>query len=175
MKKTKNQELLRNVKRDLREFPCYKVVDGKLVKIPAPPSWMWVHLHHYIRTTWIEDNPEKWEQIKHLQKLIYLPPVMHIELHNKHSRFKEKYGIEIQELLFDWRTYMLDAKTARTKANANGVKLRLEHVEKQILRAIDKGNTDVFIYGTVDNSILEELKKHNYDYDIQKTGTKIMW
>ncbi len=170
-----SESLLRNVKQDLKEFPCYKIENGRLVQIPTPPCWMWVHLHHYIRTGWISRNPDKWAQVKHLQKLIYLDPVMHSELHNKHSKFKEKYGIEIQELLFDWRTYMLDAKTARQKSQTNGVKLRLEHVERQIQKAIDKGNTDTFIYGTVDKQVLEELEKHNYSYDIQQTGLKIMW
>lgn len=170
-----SKEYLRNIKRDLAEFPCYEVKNGKLVPIPTPPSWMWVHLHHYIRTGWIKQNPEKFEQVRHLQKLIYMDPVMHIELHMKHSRFKEKYGIEIKELLFDWREYMLDAKTARVKSHVNDVKNRLEHVEKLIKKAIDKGETDAFVHGELDKSILEELDSHGYSYDKQVNGYKIMW
>lgn len=168
-------ELLRNIERDLREFPCYKVSNGKLVRIPTPPYWKWVHLHHYIRTTWIKWNPEKWVQVKHLQKLIYLEPIMHIELHNKHSRFKEKYGIEIKELLFDWREHMLDAKTARTKSKTNGVKLRQEHIEKLIEKAVNKGDTSTFVLGEVDDSILQKLEEHHYEYEKQANGLKIMW
>ena len=175
MKKKLNKALLRNVKRDLQEFPCYKVEGGKLIPIKTPPQWMWVHLHHYIRTKWIERNPDKWEQVKHLQKLIFLDPVMHTELHSKHSKFKEKYGIEIKELLFDWRDYMLDAKTARAKSHVNDVKNRQEHVEKLISKAIDKGETEAFILGDLDRAILEELDKHGYTYDKQVNGYKIFW
>lgn len=170
-----NRELIRNIKRDLELYPCYKLVNGQLVRIPTPPQWQWVHLHHFIRTKWIEKNPDKWEKVKHLQKLIYLEPVIHMELHNKHSKFKEKYGIEIKELLFDWREYMLDAKTARAKSHINDVKNRLEYVEKLIKKAIDKGDTETFILGELDKSILDELDQHGYSYDKQVNGYKIMW
>lgn len=173
--KKRNQELNRNIVQDLKEFPCYKVEHRTLVRIPTPPSWMWVHLHHYIRTGWIKRNPEKWEQVKHLQKLIFLNPVMHLELHNKHRKFKEKYGIEIKELLFDWREFMLDARIAKNKSNANGVKLRLEHVEKLIDKAVAKGETSAFVLGEIDKSILEKLAEYHYEYEFQANGLKIMW
>lgn len=175
IKKKLDPEYLRNIKRDLEQFPCYEVRNGRLVRIPTPPQWKWVHLHHFIRTGWIKRNPDKWEQVKHLQKLIYMDPVMHIELHNKHSKFKEKYGIEIKELLFDWREYMLDAKTARAKSHTNDVKNRQEHVEKLISKAIDKGDTETFVLGELDKAILEELDKHGYTYDKQANGYKIFW
>ena len=175
MKKKLTSELIRNVKRDLSEFPCYRVEKGQLVRIPTPPMWMWVHLHHYIRTGWIKRNPEKWEQVKHLQKLIYLEPVMHMELHSRHSKFYEKYGIEIKELLFDWREYMLDAKIARKQADENDIKNRQEHVEKLISKAVKDGKTYCFVTGEVADKILEELDKHGYSYDKQPTGYKIMW
>ena len=170
-----NRELIRNIKRDLELYPCYKLVNGQLVRIPTPPQWQWVHLHHFIRTKWIEKNPDKWEQVKHLQKLIYLEPVIHMELHNKHSKFKEKYGIEIKELLFDWREYMLDAKIARKQSNENDIKNRQEHIEKLISKAIKEGKTYAFVTGEVADRILDELEKHGYSYDKQPTGYKIMW
>ena len=100
----------RDIKAELNEFPCYLFKNGVLVRIPPPNNWHGLHLHHFITTQWQQNNPEKFEQVKHLQKLIFMDPKMHMELHAKHSKFKEKYGIEIDELLFDWRKYMISAK-----------------------------------------------------------------
>jgi len=60
--------------------------------------------HHYIRTQAIRNNPEKYtkEFLKEHQKLFLLPRNMHAELHAKHSKFYEKYGIKIKDLLYDY-------------------------------------------------------------------------
>ena len=61
--------------------------------------------HHYIRTQEIRNNPEKYteEFLNEHQKLFLLPRVMHNELHGKHSRFFEKYGIRKSDLLFSYK------------------------------------------------------------------------
>ena len=66
---------------------------------------------------------------------------MHRELHARHSRFKEKYGIEIDKLLFDWRKYMISADKAREKSAVNSIKLKIEHIEKLINREVGKGHS----------------------------------
>ena len=61
-------------------------------------------IHHYIRTQAIRNNPEKYtkEFLKDNQRLYLLPKNMHAELHAKHSKFYEKYGINIKDLLYDY-------------------------------------------------------------------------
>ena len=100
---------------------------------------------------------------------------MHMELHAKHSKFKEKYGIEIDELLFDWRKYMITAKQAREKSDANSIKILKEEIEKLITKAIDKGLHAVFKSGQIPNSIKEELRYAGYDLEECPTGLKVMW
>lgn len=165
----------RNINAELNEFPCFEVVNGRLVRIPPPKNWYGLHLHHYITTQWQQNNPEKFEQVRHLQKLIFMPPQMHMELHAKHSKFKEKYGIEIKELLFDWREYMISAKQAREKSDANSIKLLREEIEKLINKAIDKGLCAVFKSGQIPDSIKEELQCAGYDLEECPTGLKVMW
>ena len=165
----------RDIKYDLAHYPCYEVRNGKLVRIPTPQNWRGVVLHHYIRTSWIEKNPEKFIEVEHLQKLIFIPKDMHDELHAKHSKFKEKYGIEIKELLFDWREYMISADKARAKSEANSLKLIEADIEKLINRAIEKGLKAVFKTGQVPEEVQEKVIAAGYDIELCPTGMKIMW
>lgn len=165
----------RDIQYDLAHYPCYEVKNGKLVRIPTPHDWRGVVLHHYIRTTWIEHNPEKFIEVAHLQKLIFIPRNMHNELHNKHSRFKEKYGIEIQELLFDWREYMISAKQAKAKSDANSLKILESEIEKLINRAVEKGLKYAFKQGQIPQEIQDKVIAAGYDIELCPTGMKIMW
>lgn len=54
----------RNVKEELKIYPCFKFENGKLIEIRPPEKWSGVHLHHYITTQWQQKNPEKFEQVK---------------------------------------------------------------------------------------------------------------
>lgn len=165
----------RDIAYDLSHYPCYEVKDGKLIRIPTPTSWHGVVLHHYIRTGWIDDNPEKFEQVRHLQKLIFMPRNMHNELHAKHSRFKEKYGIEIKELLFDWREYMISAKKAREKSDVNSINILRADIEKLINKAVEKGLHAVFKTGQVPQILIDEIMAAGFDIEFCPTGIKIMW
>lgn len=165
----------RDVKYDLAHYPCYEVQNGRLIPIATPPNWRGVVLHHYIRTTWIEHNPEKFLQVEHLQKLIFMPRNMHNELHNKHSKFKEKYGIEIKELLFDWREYMISADKARAKSDANNLKLIESEIEKLINRAVEKGLKMAFKQGQIPKEVQEKVIAAGYDIELCPTGMKISW
>lgn len=165
----------RDVKQELQKYPCYEFKNGRLVRIPPPKNWYGVELHHYITTQWQQNNPEKFKEVEHLQKLIFLPPVMHRELHAKHSKFKEKYGIEIKELLFDWREYMISADKARAKSDANSINLLRADIEKLINKAIEKGLHTAFKSGQIPQVLQDEVIAAGYDIEIQPTGMKIMW
>ena len=88
-----------STKDDIAKYPLYLYLDGDLIKISRPPTGI-LDPHHFIRTQWIRNNPEKFKEIEHLQKIIFLPRQCHAELHAKHSKFKERWGLDIQELLY---------------------------------------------------------------------------
>lgn len=166
----------RNVKEELEKYPCYLFENGKLKRIAPPTQWTGIHLHHYIRTQWQQNNPEKFALVEHLQKLIFLPPQMHMELHARHRKFKEKYGIEIDELLFNWKGYdMISAAKAREKSDANSIVRKREDVEKLINKAIDKGLTACFYAGQVPEVLIEEIIAAGYTVEKAPTGMKISW
>ena len=165
----------RDVKQELQKYPCYEFRNGRLIRIPPPKSWYGVELHHYITTQWQQNNPEKFKEVEHLQKLIFLPAVMHRELHAKHSKFKEKYGIEIKELLFDWREYMISADKARAKSDANSINLLRADIEKLINKAIEKGLHAAFKSGQIPQVLQDEVVAAGYDIEVNPTGMKIMW
>ncbi len=101
---------------------------------------------------------------------------MHMELHARHSKFKEKYGIEIDELLFNWKGYdMISASKAREKSDANSIVRKREDIEKLINKAIDKGLCACFVSGQVPDVIWEELMKAGYSLTMDKTGMRISW
>lgn len=91
-------------KRDVTKYPVYLYrKGGKLIKINEPiTSWntFYVHCHHYIPQQFMRKYPEKYKQIEHLQKLFFLPPDMHADLHANSRKFKEKWGIEIEDLIY---------------------------------------------------------------------------
>lgn len=167
----------RDVKAELLKYPCYIYENGRLRRIDAPTNWHGYHLHHYITTQWEQNNPEKFKEIDHLQKLIFLPPQMHMELHAKHSKFKKKYGLEIGELLFNGRAEeMISAKEARAKSEVNNIKNLKADIEKEILKSIEKGNTYVTKIGKIPEVIQEELKAAGYTIEVKPTGvTRILW
>lgn len=180
----------RNIKAELMKYPCYIYENGRLRRINAPINWHGYHLHHFITTQWQQNNPDKFKEVEHLQKLIFLPPQMHMELHAKHSKFKEKYGMETSELLYadrvkqrssctvrtaNGREEMISAKAARAKSEASNVRNIREEVEKLIMKAINKGDTSAFKSGDMPEVIQEELKAAGYIVDIQPTGTRVLW
>lgn len=101
---------------------------------------------------------------------------MHMELHARHRRFFEKYGIEIKELLFDWSEYeMISATQARKKSDENDLRIMREEVEKLIKRAIEKGNYAVFKSGKIPDVLKEEIREAGYNLEESPTGVRISW
>lgn len=166
----------RNIKEELEKYPCYLYEDGKLKRISPPRQWTGLHLHHYIRSQWIDNNPEKFAQIEHLQKLIFLPPQMHMELHARHSKFKEKYGLEIDELLFNWKGYkMISADEAREQSEVNKLPFIEKRIESLIKKAIGKGTNTAFYAAQVPEALENKLIKAGYTIEKCPTGMRISW
>lgn len=90
--------------KDLFKYPCFMYCNGEFVRIyPASAShdiFKW-QVHHYISQGWVKRNKIAFKKIEHLQKLYILPTQMHIDLHARHSKFKQKWGVDINELLYD--------------------------------------------------------------------------
>ena len=63
--------------------------------------------HHFIRTQWIRHNKEKFKEVEHLQKIIFLPTSVqgfnnaHAEVHNNNRDFFGRWGFERSEFIFN--------------------------------------------------------------------------
>lgn len=166
----------RNIKEELEKYPCYLYEEGKLKRISPPSQWTGLHLHHYIRTQWQQNNPDKFALVEHLQKLIFLPPQMHMELHARHSKFKEKYGLEIDELLFNWKGFdMISAKEAREQSDINRIEKIEKDIEKLIKRAIGKGTKAAFYAGQVPEELEKKMIEKKFVIEKCPTGMRITW
>lgn len=172
----------RNVRKELEQYPFYMYTNGALVRTVKPGRWdKSYQLHHFITTQWEQENPEKFVSVVHLQKLVLLPTQMHIDLHARVKNFKEKYGLDIQDVLFDWKHYkesediMISAKTAREKSDSNHIKMRIAAVEKLIKNAMEKGKYEIFVMGEFESEVLDELEKSGFEYEKQVNGWKIRW
>lgn len=63
--------------------------------------------HHFIRQQWRDNNPEKFKEVEHLQKIIFVPTFepkfndMHTEIHNDNKDFIGRWGFDRSEFIFD--------------------------------------------------------------------------
>ena len=89
-----------SIKQDLLLYPLYEYRNGELIRINRIKWWnnYKVHIHHYVKQQQTERQPE----LNQLQKLIIMPVQMHLDLHNFHSKFKEKWGLDISDVLYDY-------------------------------------------------------------------------
>lgn len=102
---------------DIKQYPIYKLVNGKLIQI------YWIkstddydhylyNLHHYIKKKQYEKNKQWYDDREINQKLILLPVQLHEQVHNQaiknlsDSEFEKIYKISRWELLFN-RKYTL--------------------------------------------------------------------
>lgn len=92
-------------RQDVHKYSCYILKGGELVRIIPPETWdiRQIQCHHYIRRQYIRNHKEIEQELLQQQKLIFLTPECHADLHSGHSRFKEKYGIDKGELLYDYK------------------------------------------------------------------------
>ena len=100
-------------KQDVLKYPCFLVIPPRIIPLKQPPT-TWnifkVQCHHYIEQNWVKNHPKEFKEIEHLQKLFFLPVRfidkegrehnMHGEVHSGCRSFKERYGIDREELLW---------------------------------------------------------------------------
>lgn len=172
----------RDIKYELSTYPCFIHKKGQLIQIQKPDRWDYPNqLHHFIPTQWEQNNPEKYIMVAHLQKLIIMHKNMHDDAHARISNFKEKYGIELDEVLFNWKNFierevsMISAQNARNKSDSNHIKLRIAAVEKAIKNAIEKGKYEIYLLGELEDEVIDELKKAGFTYEQQVNGWKVRW
>ena len=94
---SKKREL--TIEQELQMFPVYEYHDRKIRRMLPPASWnnYLVELHHFVRKQEYDRNPEKYKDI---QKLIFLPVDLHRNVHAYNRNLKEKWGVEINEVLY---------------------------------------------------------------------------
>ena len=91
---------------DIAQYPVYMVnSDGKLKQTRIDSTDDYNHyefeLHHFISQSIRKNNPELYERIVHLQKLILLPKDVHRSVHAG----AEYRGLKNWELLFNRRQW----------------------------------------------------------------------
>ena len=90
-------------KDDIKKYPVYFYSNGGFLRIYPDNAFhdiFTVQYHHFIPQGWIKRNKEKFKQIENLQKLFLIPAEMHADLHARNSKFKEKWGVDIGELVY---------------------------------------------------------------------------
>lgn len=94
-----------SMKEDLKTYPVYLYQSGEIVRVNITNTSEWNHyemeMHHYIKAQRMKYKD--FEKIKHLQKLILMPKIMHRNLHDFIPDFYEKWGMNISDLLYGYR------------------------------------------------------------------------
>ena len=90
---------------DIKKYPRYIFYNGLVQKadwVTSTESYnhYTYQLHHYIKKQSYERNPEWYKERGIEQKLILLPVQCHLDLHSCLSKFKEKWGIPREKLLY---------------------------------------------------------------------------
>jgi len=114
----------KEIEKELQTFPVYEYCNRSIRRIMPPPSWnnYLVELHHFIRRQEYNRNPEKYKDI---QKLIFLPIDLHRDVHAYNRNLKERWGIELDEVLYrewEWVTKVMIINTwGKLHLNAGGL------------------------------------------------------
>jgi len=97
---------------DLDKYPLYELIYGKLVKLRRKKFKTGFQWHHFIEKTIRKNNPEFYERVEHLQKMILIPAFLNYSIGSmREERFKKLYGLEKHEVLFNrklWRAGVYD-------------------------------------------------------------------
>ena len=104
------------IKEDLKKYPCFLFKFQTLRPIPAPESWgSDLQCHHFIKQNVRKTNPKFYERVEYLQKLIFMSPEKHYNLHAMGAdTFLKKEKFDKHLLLFNrkkWREGFYDEPT----------------------------------------------------------------
>ena len=116
---------------DIERYPVFTVnSNGKLKQIRIESTDDYNHyefeLHHFIPQSIRKNNPELYERIVHLQKLILLPRDVHHSIHAG----KGYRGLEWWELVFNrkkWRAGVYEDRTGNDAISSLSVKAAWGH------------------------------------------------
>lgn len=83
----------------ISKFPVFIYTNKKIIpcdKIKTKDDYNHYthHLHHFVKEQQYYRNPEKYEQ-----KLILVPKEMHSDIHSYHSKFFDKWGVQLDEVI----------------------------------------------------------------------------
>lgn len=90
-------------KKDIFKYPVFQYVNGRLVRIYPNNAFhniFQLRYHHFIEQQFVKRNPIKFKQIEHLQKLFLIPVEMHMDIHNRHSKFLQKWGLPLSDFVY---------------------------------------------------------------------------
>ena len=104
------------IKEDLAKYPCFLFEFGTLRPIPAPEHWSAeLQAHHFVPKSQEKTNPKFFKRVEHLQKLIFMSPEKHYNLHAMgEDTFLKKEKFNKRLLLFNrkkWREGFYDTPT----------------------------------------------------------------
>lgn len=105
-----------SIKEDLKKYPCFLFKFQTLRPIPTPDSWgSDLQCHHFIPKSQEKTNPKFFKRVEHLQKLIFMSPKKHYNLHAMgEDTFLKKEKFNKHLLLFNrkkWREGAYDEST----------------------------------------------------------------
>jgi len=101
-----------NMNDDIKKYPCYMVYNLKMTKadwLTSTDSYNHYayHLHHFVRKTIRKTDPDFYERVEHLQRLILMPAQMNLDLESLgEESFYKKWGMDKNNLVFSrlkWR------------------------------------------------------------------------
>ncbi len=83
---------------DTDKYPLYEYRDGKIIPLNHKAVRYNWHYHHFVEKKFLKKYP----QFEKYQKLIFMPADMNydIERRTRPERFKERWGVEIQDVVF---------------------------------------------------------------------------
>lgn len=88
----------RDIRKELETYPVYKLENGVLTQIEPPDQWFYPwELHHFVKRQIFDRNPEEYSKI---QKLILMKKQAHKEADAYHSKFKERHGVELEQVIY---------------------------------------------------------------------------
>ena len=102
---------------DIKRYPCYLVYNKTMQKvdwITSTESYNHFNyqLHHFVRKTLRKTDPDFYNRVEYLQKLILIPSQMNYDLETMgEDRFREKWGMDKNNLVFSrikWREGFYD-------------------------------------------------------------------
>jgi len=113
MSKLKKSSKQPSMNDDLAKYPKFILVKNKglipadYIKTTNDYNHYEIQAHHFIEKTIRKNDPEFYERVEYLQKIIFVPPKVNYEIATlSDKRFFDEWGIDKSQVLFNrkkWR------------------------------------------------------------------------